>query len=81
MGRLVTALGTVGHCGVDLTVQNNDEDTPLHLARQEQVNISPMFIERGVDVAAQNNNKETPLNLASNLSRIGAATNPRPPST
>jgi ankyrin repeat protein len=51
--------------GADVTAQNNDGETPLHLALQRgQVDVARMLIERGADVTAQNNDGETPLHLA-----------------
>jgi ankyrin repeat protein len=42
--------------GADVTAQNKDGQTPLHLASQMgQVDVARMLIERGADVTAQNN--------------------------
>ena len=39
--------------GVNLTAQNNDGDTPLHLASYwGQVEVTRMLIERGADLTA-----------------------------
>jgi ankyrin repeat protein len=52
--------------GAVVAAQNNDWETPLHLAsRWGKVEVARMLIEHGADVAAQNKDLETPLHLAS----------------
>jgi ankyrin repeat protein len=58
----------------DLTAQNNDGDTPLHLASapslwarispQKYSKVAHMLLEHGADVNARNKNGLTPLVLA-----------------
>ena len=51
--------------GVGLTAQDNDEDTPLHLAsRVDHVGIAHIILEHGAAVNAKNRRGLTPLNLA-----------------
>jgi ankyrin len=39
--------------GADVTAQNKDRATPLHLARKGQVEVARMLIEHGADVTAR----------------------------
>ena len=49
---------------MDLEAQNEDGETPLHLAlREGKVNFARMLIERCASLTVQNNNGETPLHL------------------
>ena len=51
--------------GADVAAQNNDWETPLHLAsRWGRVEVARILIECGADVTAQNMYGETPLHLA-----------------
>ncbi|KAH9991577.1 ankyrin repeat-containing domain protein [Russula vinacea] len=51
--------------GADVAAQNEDGETPLHLASQEgQVEAVCMLLQHGADVNAQNKNGLTPFRLA-----------------
>src|SRR5258708_20651531 len=50
--------------GADLSAQNEDKETPLHLAlRRRQFEVAHRLIERGVNVATQDKHGWTPLHL------------------
>ena len=50
--------------GVDLTAQNNDGRTPLHLTSYcGQVDITCMLVGSGADLITQNRVRETPENV------------------
>ena len=52
--------------GADVSAQDKDGWTPLHLASREgQLEVAHILIERGVDVSAQDKNGQTPLHLVS----------------
>jgi ankyrin repeat protein len=60
--------------GADVTVENNDGETALHLASQMgQVDAARMLIECGADVTAQYNDGQTSLHLASQRGQVDAA--------
>jgi ankyrin repeat protein len=50
--------------GADVSAQDKDGQTPLHLALQAgQLEVARMLIERGADVSAQDKDGQTPLHL------------------
>jgi ankyrin repeat protein len=52
--------------GVDVSAQDKDGQTPLHLASQRgQLELARMLIEHDADVSAQDKDGKTPLHLAS----------------
>ena len=72
-GHLKAACQLIEH-GADLQAQNNNGDTPLHLALQESqvdVAVARMLIERGADPTAQNNDGWAPLHLVSDWGEWG----------
>ena len=61
-------------CGANVTAQNKDGETPLHLAsRRGEVAVFPMLVERGANISAQNKDRETPLHLASRYGQVEVA--------
>jgi ankyrin repeat protein len=60
-------------CGADVTAQNKNGETPLHLVSAPSSRVSPrkcaeiarLLLERGADVNARNKNGLTPFALAS----------------
>ena len=53
--------------GADVSAQDKDGSTPLHLALSlwGNVDVARMLVERGADVSAQDKDGSTPLELAS----------------
>ena len=51
--------------GADLTAQDEEGNTPLHLASYGEVDVARMLIERGADLTAKDKEGKTPLHLAS----------------
>jgi ankyrin len=70
--------------GADVTAQNKDRHTPLHLAlipstwiwsqvlTEREVEVVRMLIDHGADLTAQNKDGETPLHLASRRRQVAA---------
>jgi ankyrin repeat protein len=60
--------------GADVTAQNRDGQTPLHLAsRMGQVDVVRMLIERGADPDSPEQDGETPLHLAFQSGQVDVA--------
>ena len=69
-GRLTVARVLLSH-GADVTAQSEDNETPLHRAKDEEV--SQLFLEHGADANALDINNRTPLHGVSELAFPGAA--------
>jgi len=63
-GQLDVARMLIEH-GADVSAQNEDDQTPLHLASKAgQLGVARTLIERGADVSAQDKDGQTPFRLA-----------------
>ena len=76
IGQVDAACSPLEH-GADLTPQNNDGETPLHVALQiGQVDVAPMPLEHSAEPTTQNNDGEITLHLESHIGQVDAPRSP-----
>jgi len=70
-GNLARVKRLVIDCGVDPNVQDDDGDTPLHLAAWNgYLTIVKFLLEHGADPNIQDDDGDTPLDYGSNCEEI-----------